>query len=213
MIHIPPRVKTLPPCFYVAERCDGLEPLAIAARLPRGSGVIYRDYAAPDRAAYAAEMAKLARRRGLVLLVAGDAALARAVGAAGLHLPEHRLGRRLPPPPGGGLVTAAVHSRQAILRAARAGVDAVLLSPVFATKSHPDARPIGPHRLARLLRVSCLPVYALGGIDATRARRLPPRLAGIAALRAFADQKFRRVPRKSTPARSMLSRPGPKRLL
>ncbi len=213
MIHIPPRVKTLPPAFYVADRCAGHEPLAIAACLPRGSGVIYRDYGAPDRAAYAAEMATLARRRGLVLLVAGDAALARAVGASGWHLPEHRLARPLPPPPGGGLVTAAAHDRRAILRAARAGVDAVLVSPVFATASHPAARAIGPHRLARLLAASPLPVYALGGIDAVRARRLPPGLAGVAALRAFADQKFRRVPRKSTPARSTVSRPGPKRLL
>ncbi len=213
MIHIPSRVKTLPPVFYIAQRGEGHAPLAVAARLPRGSGVIYRDYSAPDRAAYAAELAKLARRRGLVLLIAGDAALARAVGASGWHLPEHRLGRRPPPPPGGGLVTAAAHGRQAILRAARAGVDAVLLSPVFATRSHPAARAIGPHRLARLLATAPLPVYALGGIDAAHARRLPPGLAGLAALRAFADQKFRRVPRKSTPARSMLSRPGAKRLL
>jgi len=49
------------------------------ARLPRGSGVVFRHYATPlaERRALFARLATLARRRGLVLLRAGNARLAR----------------------------------------------------------------------------------------------------------------------------------------
>ena len=70
------------------------------------------------------------------------------------------------------IVTAAAHSRAALFRAARAGADAALLSPVFWTASHPLAPALGPLRFAAWCRSSPLPVYALGGISARTARRL-----------------------------------------
>ncbi len=69
-------------------------------------------------------------------------------------------------------MTAAAHDAAAIRRAARHGAHAVLLSPVFATASHPGAPSLGPLRFARLARCSPIPVYALGGITAETARRL-----------------------------------------
>jgi thiamine-phosphate pyrophosphorylase len=87
------------------------------------------------------------------------------------------------------IVTAAAHSPIAIRLAARLGVDAVLLSPVFATASHPDARTLGPLRFARWARESPVPVYALGGIDAARARRLRGSGAvGFAGIGGLANQ-------------------------
>jgi thiamine-phosphate pyrophosphorylase len=50
--------------------------------------------------------------------------------------------------------------------------DAVVLSPVFATRSHPGATPLGPLRFRLLARRAGLPVIALGGMDARRARRI-----------------------------------------
>jgi thiamine-phosphate pyrophosphorylase len=48
----------------------------------------------------------------------------------------------------------------------------VLLSPVFATRSHPDAKVLGPIRFRLLAaRMGC-PVIALGGIDPRRAKGL-----------------------------------------
>lgn len=193
-------VKRLPTRLFIAERSRGIDPLAIAARLPRGTGIILRDYGADDRERYAQRLAALARRQGLLLLIAGDARLAASLGAAGLHLPRRRLFARPPYRRPDWIVTAAAHDRLALRRAGDIGVDAVLVSPVFATGSHPDATPLGPHRLARLIEEASLPVYALGGIDRQTMRALPPGLQGLAALSAFDDPKFqaqklKRVPR------------------
>ena len=141
------------------------DPLPAARALPAGSAVILRHYRAPERAALARCLAAIARRRGLVLLVGEDPALARRVGAHGVHLPERAIGRA------GSvrwhrewLITAAAHSPAALRAAAAAGADAALLSPLFPTASHPGVRPLGLQRFAALARQSRLPVYALGGI-------------------------------------------------
>ena len=67
------------------------------------------------------------------------------------------------------------------------GADAALLSPVFATASHPDERPLGLEGFNLLAAQAGLPVYALGGINANNAARLlSGRAVGIAAITAFA---------------------------
>lgn len=177
--------RGLPPLLLVTDARRLPDPLPAAARLPPGAGVILRHYRHPGRAALARDLASLCRARGLWLLIAGDGRLAAEAGADGLHLPEALVGRaiawrrRRP----GWLITAAAHSRPALVRAARAGVDAALLSPVFATASHPGARPLGPLRFAALVRATRLPVYALGGVDAGTARRLKESGAvGLAAV-------------------------------
>lgn len=180
----------LPPLILVVDRARLAAPLAAATRLPAGSAVLLRDYEAGDRAALAAALARLCRRRRLLLLIGGDARLAAAVRAAGLHLPQALVARRRPGSTMGptmGLTTAAAHDARGLAAAARGGADACLLSPVFATASHPGARALGPVRFARLVRMARLPVYALGGVDSRTARRLAGSGAcGIAALGALA---------------------------
>lgn len=130
-------------------------------RLPQGSGVVFRHYAldSAERRALFARVAKVARRRGLVVIRAGAERLGR--DEAGVH------GRR-----GRGLRTYPAHSRLEAMHAIRAGVDALFVSPVFATRSHPSARPLGRVRLGLLIRGLRVPVIALGGMDARRARGL-----------------------------------------
>lgn len=164
------------------------DPLPALRRLPQGSAVILRHYEWPSvrRLALARAMADLCRQRGLILLVAGDARLARAVGAAGVHLPQGLLPlaaglrRRF------GVVTVAAHDAGAVARAARAGADAVLISPIFATASHPGAEGLGVVRFAALAhqaRCKGLRVYALGGMNAVTVRRLTAvAMAGIAGI-------------------------------
>ncbi|MBL8659378.1 MAG: thiamine phosphate synthase [Rhodospirillales bacterium] len=171
------------------------DPDRAIARLPSASAVILRDYRVPDRAARAAQLAAVCRRRRLRLLVGvasdADVRLALAVGAGGVHLPERvvahggrrwRIWRRP-----GWLVTAAAHAPAALARARRAGADAVLLSAVFPTSSHPGGKTIGPLRFAAWTRAAGMPVYALGGMTPHAARRLLPSGAiGIAAIGGFA---------------------------
>ena len=56
--------------------------------------------------------------------------------------------------------------------AERRGADAVFVSPVFATRSHPGARGLGVVRFGLLVRGCPVPVVALGGMDARRFRRV-----------------------------------------
>lgn len=60
-----------------------------------------------------------------------------------------------------------------LIAAERAGADLILLSPVFATRSHPGAPVLGPVRFGLLARQARTPIVALGGMTAKRARALP----------------------------------------
>jgi len=165
---------------------------AAIATLPRGVGVILRLQGQAGAAALARAVAALCRAQRRVLLVAGNPGLACRIGAQGVHWPDRRprsVGK--PGPPGGqrrglqrrGITTQATHDVAGLVRATRTGADAVLLSPVFPTRSHPGEPSLGSLRFRLLMRTTRLPVYALGGIDAERARVLPlRRLAGLAAI-------------------------------
>lgn len=165
-----------------AERAP--DPEAALRRLPRGAALIWRAYEGEPERDELRRLTSLARRRGILLLVAGAPQLAARTGIMGLHLPERETRRPRSGPyviprlrPARGLaLTAACHSEMAIRRAAAAGADAVLISPVFATRSHPQAEPLGLLRFASLARLAQslgLAPYALGGIATeAQARRL-----------------------------------------
>jgi thiamine-phosphate pyrophosphorylase len=145
------------------------DPLPIAAHLPAGSLVIFRHYEAPDRKSQARQLAKLCRSRRLCLLIAGDFDLVVSLGS-GLHLPE-TLARQASPRlrlwhrNRGHLMTVAAHGRYALVRAARQGANAALLSPVFPTLSHPGQPCLGLLAFRNLVRLAALDVYALGGVS------------------------------------------------
>ena len=147
------------------------------ARLPRGSGLVFRHYhlAPAARRARFGAMRRLCRLHGHVAFLSGPATEARAWRADGAYAAPARLGRRT-----GGLRLATAHGPAELRQAVRAGADAVLLSPVFATRSHPGARALGPVRFHALAALSGVPVIALGGMDRQRARGL--RTHGWAAI-------------------------------
>lgn len=120
--------------------------------------------------------------RGLILLIAADPILARRVGADGVHWPERRLEKRA----SNGLMTASAHSAEGCARAVAAGVDACVLGPVYATRSASRTPPLGLFRASQIARSAGVPVIALGGLSAGRARLLAGRgFAGVAAVDAF----------------------------
>lgn len=171
------------------------DPLAAAARLPRGAGIVARGLDPAMRM----RLARLARRRRLALQVAGDGRAALAL-RAGLHVPERgaagllpflaarRAGARF------ARLTLAAHGRGAAARARRLGADLVFLSPVFPTASHPGAPALGPLRWAALARRFGCPVAALGGVTAASAARLPRRAAGIGAIGELAAKSVSQPP-------------------
>lgn len=131
--------------------------------LPRGAGIVFRHYATERmaRRVLFRRVAKIARRRGLVLLRAGSERLG--PGEAGTHGSAW---------PTYGLHSRSVHSRSEAVAAKHAGANLLFVSPVHATRSHPGARPLGPRRAATIARGLGIPAIALGGMNAARFARL-----------------------------------------
>lgn len=173
--------KALPGLLFFTDPVRTPDAEGVAARLPAGSGVVYRHFGAGDAEERARRLLAIARARGLKLLIGQDAGLAARIGADGVHLPErlaHRAGavRRAHP---AWIVTSAAHS----LSAARRGeAHAVVISAAFASNSASAVGAWGALRLAALVRAAGRPAYALGGVNDKTARRL--RDAGLIGLAA-----------------------------
>ena len=150
------------------ERNDSVLDAALR-RLPRGSGLIYRHYHLPDgeRIARFHQLARIARAREMVVILADSALTAAEWGADGIYGSPRALY-----PQRDMLRLATAHDLREIGDANRLGADAVLLSPAFATRSHPDAQGLGPARFRLLAAHSRIPVIALGGMDRRGAARL-----------------------------------------
>ena len=174
------------------------DPYLLLANLPRNTGLVWRTYSASPSRPQLNDLAKAASHFHTLLFLAWPNRHRAMPLPLHRHLPEHCLnkpytdgmfkaGRRCSPQT---FITAAAHSERAIIAAAHAGADAVLISPVFPTRSHPGKPSLGIIRfaaLARLARSLGLTVYALGGIsDVTKIGRLASTDAtGIAGIDIF----------------------------
>lgn len=187
------RGQTLPTLWLISDaRNDAVLDRAIA-RLPRGGGVVFRHYhLGPEaRRARFAQVRRLARQRGGVVVLADRAALARRWRADGIYGAPHA-----PRGAGGLLRIATVHGMRELAAAQRAGADLVFISPVHATRSHPGAVPLGPVRARRLAAWVQVPVVMLGGLDARRGAAMAPHgWAAIDGLSHPARRDTHRLPR------------------
>ena len=174
------RHPALPRIWLVTDQRRDAELDRAIACLPRGSGVIFRHYhlAPKERAARLAQVRRLCRRFAHRLEIAGQ-------GYG-------------PPAPHRTLATA--HDLREIGRANRCGAQAVLISPVFPTRSHPGEQGMGRVRLLLLARRAQMPTIALGGMTARRFRRLG--VHGWAAIDGLMHS-----PRKSPNPRFTLATP------
>ena len=187
MPHRHPKRPPIPTLWLMTDERMGDDLWAAIEALPRGAGIVFRHYdtARAERQALFARVARLARRKRLVLIRAGSDRLG---GEAGVH----GIGRLRPH----GIRTWPAHSRAEAIAGKRARADALFVSPVWPTRSHPGAGGLGPSRAAIIARGLGLPVIALGGMDAARFRT-SGRLGfhGWAAIDAWLpDQKRKAVP-------------------
>lgn len=185
----PRHPRLLPLVWLFTDERQGSAVFDAVRALPPGSGIVFRHYSLPpaERAALFARIRRLARRRRLCLLWAGSVHDAVRHGADGVHGWDRAATMRPL------LRTAAVHDRRQLVRAQRIGADAVFLSPLFATRSHPGARPLGRSRFGLIAAHATMPVIALGGVSGN------PRLPGAAGFAAIdgltPGQKRKAVPR------------------
>ena len=129
--------------------------------LPTAAGIVFRHYSLgeEERRDLGLRVAETARQAGFVLAVAGSRQLADELGASLLHNPDE---------PGSLPCSMAVHERQEALAAKAAGAALVFIAPVHRTRSHPEAKQLGPDMAAELAKLAGCPAIALGGMDAAR---------------------------------------------
>ncbi|MGH8746892.1 MAG: thiamine phosphate synthase, partial [Burkholderiales bacterium] len=159
------------PYEYAITTAETLGAPAMLGRLEKGLGrglklIQIRDktMAPGERTEFARATVLLARRYGARTLVNSDAALARSIGADGIHFTARGLMSLTRRPPG--LIAASCHDAGQLARAMQLELDFAILGPVQATASHPAASPMGWPRFAELTRGASIPVYAIGGMQA-----------------------------------------------
>jgi thiamine-phosphate pyrophosphorylase len=178
----------LPPLLLLSDDIRLPDPATAMQALPAGSGFIFRHYNDPDREETAARLRPLAGSANIVFIVAADLDLALRVKADGCHMPEHKLKELVLCGTKFAFNTGAAHSREGLEAAKRHGANAALLSPIFATKSHPGGEVLGPKLAKTLAKAAALPVYALGGISTQTAADLTGgSFAGIAGIAGIAE--------------------------
>jgi thiamine-phosphate pyrophosphorylase len=172
--------KGPPPQIWLMTDERGGDPVSLVRTLPKGAGIVFRHHAtaAGERRALFKRVRRVARRRRLVLLLAGTPAQAQAWGADGAH---HRSVL-----PSRGLRSVAVHDRRELALAVRVDADLMFVSPVFATRSHPGMRSLGVARFGLLAGKHRQRAIALGGINCNSFKKLRAMKAhGWAAIDAF----------------------------
>jgi thiamine-phosphate pyrophosphorylase len=127
----------------------------------------------------------MAHAQGATLMLHGEAALAKAADADGVHLPsggDAAAARRLLGP--GKLVGVSIHTVTEAEAIAPAFVDYALAGPAFETASKPGYGPeIGRKGLTEIARTARVPVLAIGGVNTARVGELiATGAAGVAVM-------------------------------
>jgi len=169
-----PTRQTLPTIWLFTDKRIGDALWAAIERIPRGGGVVLRHHRADQR--LGERVAEACAARGLMLAVAGDVALARRIGATMVHNPAGQAD--------GLIVSRSVHDLGEADAARLA--DLVFVSPIFATESHPHAKPLGLEHALDLARRAGVPAIALGGMNRERgAAAMAAGFYGWAGIDAF----------------------------
>ncbi len=186
---------SLPCLMLVSDRSLCLDLVgAVEAAVQGGVDAVQlreKDLASQDLLPLARRLREVTRGQA-ALLVNGPLAVALAVEADGVHLPED-----LPTverPREGFLVGRSVHSLAAARRAEAEGVDYLIAGPVYETRTHPGREPAGLALIEEITRSVRTPTLAIGGVTAGRVEEVVRAgAAGIAVISAVLRQPDRRV--------------------
>ena len=176
----------LPPLLFFTDPDRTPRPWETAARLPAGSGVVFRHFGQADARETALRLREATRARDGLLLIGLDTDLAERVRADGIHLPGRALdlARGLAVSRPDWMITGAAHYRLAL---GTPGLTALIASPVFPAGGPSAVRPaLGLEGFTAWVEAAPCPVYALGGIDSGNVGSLLGSGAcGIAGVSAF----------------------------
>jgi len=112
---------------------------------------------------FASAVIEMCRPLGARVLVNTDIAMARRIGAAGVHLTARQLSE-LNLRPDLGWCAASCHSADELRRAEALSLDFAVVGPVGLTPTHPEVVPAGWEQFGSAIAGSAIPVYAIGGM-------------------------------------------------
>jgi len=179
-----------PPLLLVTDRHQARAPLAVVVAAALAGGCRWvslreKDLSADEQLSLARMLLPIARRHAARLTVHGDAALAKACGADGVHLPSGSdvaagralLGRDK-------LVGVSIHTVTEAETIDPGAADYAVAGPAYETASKPGYGPeIGRKGLGEIARAAPVPLLAIGGINAARAAEvLAAGAVGIAVM-------------------------------
>ncbi len=170
----------LPKVYPITDRrLSGLSHAEQAARLADGGATLIqlREKFLSPREFYdeAEEALRVARARGVRIIINDRADIALALGADGVHLGQDDLSPEAARTLLGAdaIIGYSTHSVAQAIDAARLPVSYIAIGPIFATatKENPDPT-VGLEDL-RVVRAACagVPLVAIGGLDETNVRR------------------------------------------
>lgn len=172
------------------------DPVRVAGAVARGgAGVVQLRAKGLDQRAYhelAQRVQDAARNNGALFVVNDHVAVARAIGADGVHVGQDDLTiadtRAVVGP--GCAVGLSTHTPEQVAAGLSAGADYLGLGPMFTTSTKPHEPERGPALLdavrERLRSPQGRPSYAIGGLDHERIAALRPRLPhGVAVAAAL----------------------------
>jgi thiamine-phosphate pyrophosphorylase len=179
-----------PPLLLVTDRRQARKPLVevVAAALAAGCrwvSVREKDLPEDEQIGLVRLLLPLARRNGARLTLHGDAALAKAAGADGVHIAaggDAAASRKLLGPDK--LIGVSIHTATEAAAVDPAIADYAIAGPAYETASKPGYGPeIGRKGLADLARSARVPLVAIGGLNAMRAAEvLAAGVSGIAVM-------------------------------
>ena len=171
---------TLPRLWLMTDERLGDRLWEAIDRLPQGkAGIVFRHYKTEQKArlVLARRVAALCGGRQLTLSVARDVNLASDLDAGLVHNPTQATGR-MP-------FSRAVHSIHEATAARDEGAALIFIAPVYATRSHPDRKPLGVEAAIQLAAAAGVPAIALGGLNRERFAPLQDTFHGWAAIDAW----------------------------
>lgn len=179
-----------PPLMLVTDRRQARKPLVevVAATLAAGCrwvSVREKDLPEDDQIGLVRLLLPIARRNGARLTLHGDAALAKAAGADGVHVSaggDAAASRKLLGPDK--LIGVSIHTATEAASLDPAIADYAIAGPAYETASKPGYGPeIGRKGLADLAKSARVPLVAIGGLNALRAAEvLAAGVSGIAVM-------------------------------
>jgi thiamine-phosphate pyrophosphorylase len=164
-----------PPLLIVTDRLQARRPLpdVVAAAIQGGCrwiSIREKDLPADEQVLLARSLIPRAHAQGARLTIHGDAALAAAAGADGVHLSAGSNPAAARALLGGKkLIGISIHTVTEVDGVDPSFVDYVLAGPAFETASKPGYGPeLGRKGLSEIARVARVPVLAIGGVNTAR---------------------------------------------